>query len=526
MKQRARRVGCAAFAAGALLTPAASARAGVAAPLEVHPAQGPRGSSAIVVVPGLRGGEQVRVVVDGETRTVTARTYGDGTLTLPLTMPDAPGLHRIAVEGIASMRPASGTFTTTPDGTGRPSMVAAPRPLVSGPNPSRPWLADIFAVNFAPSTELTLRCPCQDEGYATFDFGKTDGNGDASGSFDFDIADYGVIDLALSEGPGLSGHILAGDGVVKRSPAYDPARRVRVVPEVGGSSGRMFVVGTGFPPGARVDVDEDGRPAGSVTADGDGGVVAFDDDAPPTDNPTTATRLTAGGVFGAAASARTNATVRPTAGVTRDVVPPGGATRVVAAGLPHSSPVAILGVDRNGGQFVLGTGTSRTDGGLDPVTVTLPGDVPPGPYRIEVDAGDRMAYASLAVDGDIDPLTITAPRPDPTEPGTAALGLRVPKRIKLARFTRRGAPARIDLRSLACDPGCAVALQLVVGKRVVGVRTATVRAQKTVRLAVKPSRKNARRLRRRRTVKAAVRVAVVDARARRARGERRLTARR
>jgi hypothetical protein len=97
--------------------------------------------------------------------------------------------------------------------------------------------------------------------------------------------------------------------------------------------------------------------------------------------------------------------------------------------------------------------------------------------------------------------------------------------VRLGRLIRRGAPTTIGLRSLSCDPGCAVALQLVVGRRVVGVRTATVRG-KRARLAVRPVRKHAKRLRRRRAVKAVVRVEVVDAQARRARGQRRLTARR
>ena len=528
-------------------------------PLEVRPAQGPVGSSAILLATGFTPDENVTFFLDGTQLQATDSAYSDGSLGFRLPMPDAIGIHRVVIRGETSQKTAIGTFTTTQPGLARPAIGAAPRPTFQTQNTARPYLAEIFAVNFSANTALTLRCPCSDTGYVNYDFATTDAGGDAVANFDFAIGDYGMIDLGMSEGAGLGGTILAADAVIKPGVGFSVDRRLRAVPPVGPTSGRTYIVGSGFTPGASVNVDEDAADERTVTADAFGGVVTFDDDGldagDDSDNPTTSTKAKEGGQFGAVGAARSTATLQPTAGVTNDLVPAQRTTRVVAVGLPPSTPVTIAGLDSAGAQTVLAVATTGATGNLDPVTVQIPRAAAAGPYRIEVDGGSAQAYTSLGVTGPIDPVQVTRPKEtvnvdangNPVEqpgggsgdgPGKRELRLTVARKVKIRTLARDGVKVSVDLREFDCGTRCAVTGQLLASRAVarrfgatgsakqlpVARTTSTARRTTRAALRLKLTKRGAERLRRLRKLTFRLRVQVADTAKNRATAERNLLA--
>ena len=513
-------------------------------PLEVRPAQGPPGSSAILLATGFGAAEQVRIVFNGTLLPTADNAYEDGTVGFRIPMPDAIGVHRVVLTGATTNRTALGTFTTTTSDGPRPAIAAAPRPLVAGPNTQRPWLAEIFAVNFDANAALTLRCPCADDGYQANDFATTDASGDATETFDFFIGDFGMVDIGMSVGSGLGGTIVASDAVMKPDTGYSPTRRVRAVPPVNRIDGRGYLVGSGFTPGADITVDEDGTNKGTVKADAFGAIVATDDDGPSQEqNPTTSTRLIEGDARGAIGTARSGATLQPTAGVTLDLVPAQRTTRLVAVGLPGSTPVSIRGLDSAGKEAVLAVATTTAGGELEPVTVKIPRFSVPGPYRLEVDAGSGRAYVPMAVTGPVDPEEVSAPKPtilvDAEGDGTTPIGeggsqdetkrsrtltITLPKKMRIASLAKSGVKVSVDLKDLDCARSCAVSAQLRASSgpaKLLGAKgkakeltvtstKSTARRTTKAALRLKLSKRGAARLRRMRKITFRVKADVVD----------------
>ena len=389
----------------ASLAPSAFAASG---PLEVRPSQGPQGSSAILHAAGFTAGEQVRVYVDG--RHVETLDAAGGTAADVVQMPAADGVHRIVLRGSASQRTAAGTFTTTAaSDPARPAFIVSPRALGPSGDATWPYAAEYLVANFPAHSAIDAVYPwsepdgaggCNFSGYFGFRIGRADAHGSFKGDDTWRFGCQSVITLGISLpwGEDEAATVIAADALIQPAAGYTASRRVRAVPSVSVHDGPIFLLGTGFTPGAAVSLDEQWVPTPTAVgnAGSDGSVVTREDVGRPPEFEQEY-KLRQGSSYGAAAAWRQeDATIDPVAAASNDLVTAGATTTIVAAGLTPGAAALKL---RDGAatDTTLATPTVAADGTLQAL-VTIPAATSPGGHAVEVSQdGVARAHASLAV---------------------------------------------------------------------------------------------------------------------------------
>jgi hypothetical protein len=364
-------------------------------PLELRPSQGPVGSDTIVHAAGWTANEDVHVYVDGR-RAATEQADASGAAAAVVAMPESAGRHQVLLYGATSHRTAAGTFRVTPTGDARVAFLASPRPMRASGDADFPYAVRFIVANFPANTPIEGYYywePAND--WFTFDVGTAEADGTYDDVWTWGATDFGVTSLAIGR-PGATEPLLAVDALIEPKAGYSPQRRVRPVPALGRPDEPLFLVGSGFTPGAVTQRELTGPGTSSTvarTAAADGTVIARD----ATGDGDQEYRLEQGSAYGATAAYREDSIpTPPTAAAALDLLDPGTATTLVGVALTPGA-VTLTGRDAAG----VTTTTSATvagDGTLQ-APFTVPAGAAPGAYEIAV----GEAYASLTVKGSLQP---------------------------------------------------------------------------------------------------------------------------